>query len=813
MSKELATLLPQKIFVPHSVRDWELVALPFSVRLRNVLQKLNCLKLGDLHRQSYENIFLLKNCGGKTLLELRDFIVKLHSADSDQLLSVLLEVGKKEKRNELRPAMFYIPQDFRGLQISSFPLSTRLANVLRDLGIRLVGDLHGFHSVKLMTLNNCGRKTVLELNEFIDKIQKGKHGTKSPYPEFVLIPQELSLIQFIEYVDRFFNELPSRKQKILSLRFGGESEEPLTLEEIGGKYGITRERVRQIESGILKRLDTLLGEAGKFLFDKLYRDCLTSICPLTPQLLAFWTQKEPCDFVRSPSFYIRILEEFAPNIPTLTKGPNKPKQLKNKRTTKICLEVRNLLSSKATTMSSKEIFEKLKTTINNLTENEILDALLFSNFVSLHFDSPNKPAAKFTGKRNASEFAHDILTESDSPLTPEEIIKRANEKYGRNVIGFSPHSLANLPFYSKGFYLLDSRAIGLLKHFKLPECRWDELRNDFFDLLKENNRSFSTTEVVAEKLFDWTDHTNAIEAAQILREDLRFKDLRRFHFALAEWEIEERGTLRNLFIEILEHAGHPLTSTEILEQAQKYRSVAATSLPTVLSQTEEIKTFGCGFYGLKIWEEKSRDFLLKNRLYINRFVSRWEPPLTFGDLCQKLGIAEIRNLTDQLWQTLRALPKIKIKSKEKTPETILVHMNWRLERAIQKVLAQDESPLSSHEIQWELNKLFGTTFSDRKLNTIINCLQNNEMFVRNPQGEYMLDEQLDLAVFDTEWLRYACIEILTEENAMLSADDLLEKLEAEELANENISGDMLATILRGDISFNEIGTNMFMAAK
>jgi RNA polymerase primary sigma factor len=50
-------------------------------------------------------------------------------------------------------------------------------------------------------------------------------------------------------------ELPEREQKILKLRYGlnGESD-PKSLEEIGRIMGLTRERVRQLESAALKRL-------------------------------------------------------------------------------------------------------------------------------------------------------------------------------------------------------------------------------------------------------------------------------------------------------------------------------------------------------------------------------------------------------------------------------------------------------------------------------------------------------------------------------------------------------------------------------
>src|SRR5436190_798304 len=51
--------------------------------------------------------------------------------------------------------------------------------------------------------------------------------------------------------------LSDREQKVLILRYGLDDAEPKTLEEIGRRLGLTRERVRQIETEALKRLARL----------------------------------------------------------------------------------------------------------------------------------------------------------------------------------------------------------------------------------------------------------------------------------------------------------------------------------------------------------------------------------------------------------------------------------------------------------------------------------------------------------------------------------------------------------------------------
>ncbi|MCK5490306.1 MAG: sigma-70 family RNA polymerase sigma factor [Candidatus Pacebacteria bacterium] len=57
-----------------------------------------------------------------------------------------------------------------------------------------------------------------------------------------------------EYVKEIIIELSPREQKILKLRFGLEDGVTHTLEEIGQEFGVTRERIRQIEAKALEKI-------------------------------------------------------------------------------------------------------------------------------------------------------------------------------------------------------------------------------------------------------------------------------------------------------------------------------------------------------------------------------------------------------------------------------------------------------------------------------------------------------------------------------------------------------------------------------
>jgi RNA polymerase primary sigma factor len=57
-----------------------------------------------------------------------------------------------------------------------------------------------------------------------------------------------------DHLDEVFNTLSDREAKVLKLRFGLEGGKPMTLEEVGKVFGVTRERIRQIEAKALRKL-------------------------------------------------------------------------------------------------------------------------------------------------------------------------------------------------------------------------------------------------------------------------------------------------------------------------------------------------------------------------------------------------------------------------------------------------------------------------------------------------------------------------------------------------------------------------------
>jgi RNA polymerase primary sigma factor len=70
-----------------------------------------------------------------------------------------------------------------------------------------------------------------------------------------VVPIEAAaFIMLQDQLERVLDELSRREQRIIQLRFGLTDGHPRTLEEVGREFGVTRERIRQIESKTLAKL-------------------------------------------------------------------------------------------------------------------------------------------------------------------------------------------------------------------------------------------------------------------------------------------------------------------------------------------------------------------------------------------------------------------------------------------------------------------------------------------------------------------------------------------------------------------------------
>ena len=57
-----------------------------------------------------------------------------------------------------------------------------------------------------------------------------------------------------DQLDEVLDSLSPREKRVLQLRFGLDDGKQRTLEEVGKEFGVTRERIRQIEAKAIRKL-------------------------------------------------------------------------------------------------------------------------------------------------------------------------------------------------------------------------------------------------------------------------------------------------------------------------------------------------------------------------------------------------------------------------------------------------------------------------------------------------------------------------------------------------------------------------------
>lgn len=121
------------------------------------------------------------------------------------------------------------------------PTPEELAERLQ-LPIRKVNWLLQVARIPLSLESPVGEEDGAELGMFLEDKQ-------TPSPSQVAYQKMLR-----ERVEEVLADLSPREARILRMRFGLDDNRPYTLEEVGARFGLTRERIRQIEGKALRRL-------------------------------------------------------------------------------------------------------------------------------------------------------------------------------------------------------------------------------------------------------------------------------------------------------------------------------------------------------------------------------------------------------------------------------------------------------------------------------------------------------------------------------------------------------------------------------
>ncbi|MHB8793742.1 MAG: RNA polymerase sigma factor RpoD [Thermoleophilia bacterium] len=160
-------------------------------------------------------------------------------AIADQARTIRIPVHMVEKLNHLVRAKRQLVQD-----LGREPTPEEIAKVM-DTSEEKVQHLIKISQSPVSLEKPVGDEEEAELGDFLED-----EGTPKP------LESAMSEIKKDD-LNKVLDSLPHRERKILELRYGLNGEHPRTLEQIGRRFGVTRERIRQIEANTLARLKEL----------------------------------------------------------------------------------------------------------------------------------------------------------------------------------------------------------------------------------------------------------------------------------------------------------------------------------------------------------------------------------------------------------------------------------------------------------------------------------------------------------------------------------------------------------------------------
>jgi hypothetical protein len=194
--------------------------------------------------------------------------------------------------------------------------------------------------------------------------------------------------------------------------------------------------------------------------------------------------------------------------------------------------LRNVLQQGEWRLPLKAAYKRTKAqpNLHDLSVGDFLAGLKYARGLAVEFPKPDQPRVRLRWLA-ATKAVAATLEESNRALSLKEILSRLRTTFGREMGDWSLGSVRRA--LTLEAYCLARGSFGLRHHFKLPESLGRKACSDVHDLLQKQNLPVSPFRIISGRQFNWAAKTNGYELAEVLREDGRFAEVRRFHFDLA----------------------------------------------------------------------------------------------------------------------------------------------------------------------------------------------------------------------------------------------------------------------------------------
>ena len=430
-----------------------------------------------------------------------------------------------------------IPASVSHFNPFEFPSSARLEGLFRRKGFKRLGDLNGVSLEELRNFGNCGPRTISELVHLIERIIAGDYTV----PNDGLSPANLA--DMIRKLDETIADLPAREREILLLRVGATKDGRFwTLRKVGNKFRLTRERVRQIMELILPYVRKDGGPGLAAQLRAIANQCNDKVCPLTPDVLAQWLPPGKPPGRHPLPVYVHLLGELNPEIPAWPAGQEHRTDPRPGQQEVAMKALRNILQQGEWRMPLKLAYKRTVAhpNLQNLSVGDFLAGLKYARGLAVEFAKPDQPHVRLRWLA-ATKAVAAILEDSNQALALKEILARLRSTFGPDMGDWSLGSVRRA--LTLEAYCLARGSFGLRRHFKIPDSQGRKACNDVYGQLQKQTLPISPFRVVSSRQFKWSDKTNGYELAELLREDGRFAEVRRFHFDLVSRGRKRRAQL------------------------------------------------------------------------------------------------------------------------------------------------------------------------------------------------------------------------------------------------------------------------------
>jgi Bacterial RNA polymerase, alpha chain C terminal domain len=512
----------KSIEIPADLRAQAIEGMAMSVRLAGVLRRSNIRVLGDLHGCKLDDFALQRNCGYKTLHELDALVRQTHSSVEQTREP---EAGSLVRGNDVS---LVVPESISQLRFTELPITIRLTNFVRSIGLRTLGDLNGQSPFELLRCKNCGWRTLVEVGQLIERASSGEFDEAQ-------IEESARPTELLRLLEEGMAKLSPRDKHLLLARIGGEDVPPATLEALGRQHALTRARVQQILEKTLCSLKKTWGPRVPRLLEAVKRRCFSNICPLTPALLGQWIGEARSTFQLSPKAQVRLIGALDEDVSCWPDQQDGVGGVDNS-IRRLDLDLAKLARNANGCIAAADAYGKLTSQqrYKRLKVGKFLGMLRRVRRTLVEFDDPQRPVIRLS-RLSATDFATHILEQSDEPLSSEEILSRAIQTFGTKIIRCEARAIGNALSSNQSVFLIGPGLYAMRKHFKLPVSEWNRVRGGFAQLLAKEGRPISCYEVLKDRLIAGLSNVRPEELAYILRKDSQFVDLGFLIFARVTW--------------------------------------------------------------------------------------------------------------------------------------------------------------------------------------------------------------------------------------------------------------------------------------